>query len=189
MVDLAKQVAKYSGPIYLHVVNFTDIQLHIYEKCPHDELTILMRRYMMRIAEKIAGDTECLGLITGESIGQVASQTMQSLAATDDACSCLLYTSPGPPGSGFGRKRMRMGNGLAWNRTKRVSVFLIMWRNMKGRSTNAGLYLIRLQRGGWRLTMRKRYVWDWTGSFPCNRNRGETGGKFPKILVVGCSLC
>ena len=91
VVDLAKQVAKYSGPIYLHVVNFTDIQLHIYEKCPHDELTILMRRYMMRIAEKIAGDTECLGLITGESIGQVASQTMQSLAATDDACSMPVY--------------------------------------------------------------------------------------------------
>ncbi len=86
VVDLAKQVAKYSGPIYLHVVNFTDIQLHIYEKCPHDELTIIMRRYMMRIAERIAADTECLGLITGESIGQVASQTMQSLAATNEVC-------------------------------------------------------------------------------------------------------
>ena len=56
VVDLAKQVAKYSGPIYLHVVNFTDIQLHIYEKCPHDELTIIMRRYMMRIAERIAAE-------------------------------------------------------------------------------------------------------------------------------------
>ena len=51
VVDLAKQVAKYSGPIRLHVVNFTDIQLYIYDQCPHDELTIIMRRYMMRIAE------------------------------------------------------------------------------------------------------------------------------------------
>ena len=91
VVDLAKQVAKYSGPIYLHVVNFTDIQLHIYEKCPHDELTIIMRRYMMRIAERIAADTECLGLITGESIGQVASQTMQSLAAPNEVCTMPVY--------------------------------------------------------------------------------------------------
>ena len=91
VVDLAKQVAKYSGPIYLHVVNFTDIQLHIYEKCPHDELTIIMRRYMMRIAERIAADTECLGLITGESIGQGASQTMQSLAATNEVCTMPVY--------------------------------------------------------------------------------------------------
>lgn len=53
VVDLAKQVAKYSGPIRLHVVNFTDIQLYIYDQCPHDELTIIMRRYMMRIAEHL----------------------------------------------------------------------------------------------------------------------------------------
>lgn len=91
VVDLAKLVARYSGPMDLHVVNFTDIQLYIYEKCPHDELTIIMRRYMMRIAEMIARDTECLGLITGESIGQVASQTMHSLAATDDACEMPVY--------------------------------------------------------------------------------------------------
>ena len=53
VVDLAKKVAKYSGPIKLHVVNFTDIQLYIYDQCPHDELTIIMRRYMMRIAEHL----------------------------------------------------------------------------------------------------------------------------------------
>ncbi len=81
VVDLAKKVAKYSGPIKLHVVNFTDIQLYIYDQCPHDELTIIMRRYMMRIAEHFAKEDGCLGMITGESIGQVASQTMQSLAA------------------------------------------------------------------------------------------------------------
>ena len=91
VVDLAKLVARYSGPIALHIVNFTDIQLYIYEKCPHEELTIIMRRYMMRIAEQIANDTGCIGLITGESIGQVASQTMQSLLCTNDACTLPVY--------------------------------------------------------------------------------------------------
>lgn len=86
VVDLAKLVSVYSGPIHLHIINFTDIQLYIYEKCPHEELTIIMRRYMMRIAEHIAKETGSLGLITGESIGQVASQTMQSLAATNEVC-------------------------------------------------------------------------------------------------------
>ena len=90
VVDLARQVSRYAGPIYLHVINFTDIQLYIYEKCPHDELTIIMRRYMMKIAEQIARETECLALITGESIGQVASQTVQSLGAVSYThLSCL----------------------------------------------------------------------------------------------------
>ncbi len=91
VVDLAKKVAAYAGPVWLHVINFTDIQLYIYDKCPHDELTIIMRRYMMRIAEHIARETECLGLITGESIGQVASQTMASLAATNEVCTMPVY--------------------------------------------------------------------------------------------------
>ena len=91
VVDLAKKVAKYAGPINLHIINFTDIQLYIYEKCPHEELTIIMRRYMMRIAESIAKETGCLGLITGESIGQVASQTMQSLMATNEVCELPVY--------------------------------------------------------------------------------------------------
>ena len=91
VVDLAAKVAADTGPIYLHVINFTDIQLYIYDKCPHDELTIIMRRYMMRIAEQIAKDTECLGLITGESIGQVASQTMHSLMATNEVCELPVY--------------------------------------------------------------------------------------------------
>lgn len=91
VVDLARIVSKYTGPIYLHVINFTDIQLYIHEKCPHEELTIIMRRYMMRIAEHIAKETECLGLITGESIGQVASQTMNSLAATNEVCTLPVY--------------------------------------------------------------------------------------------------
>ena len=91
VVDLARLVAKYSGPIRLHVVNFTDIQLYIYDQCPHDELTIIMRRYMMRIAEHFAKKDRCLGLITGESIGQVASQTLQSLASTNEVCTLPVY--------------------------------------------------------------------------------------------------
>ncbi len=91
VVDLASKVARYTGPIYLYVVNFTEIQLYIYEKCPHDELTIIMRRYMMRIAERIAEKTGSLGLITGESIGQVASQTVQSLAATNEVCTMPVF--------------------------------------------------------------------------------------------------
>jgi thiamine biosynthesis protein ThiI len=91
VIDLAKEVAQYSGAIALHVVNFTDIQLKIYEKCPHEELTIIMRRYMMRIAEAIAKRRNCIGLITGESIGQVASQTMQSLVCTNEVCTLPVY--------------------------------------------------------------------------------------------------
>ncbi len=91
VVDLAKIISRYAGTMKLHVVNFTDIQLYIYDQCPHEELTIIMRRYMMRIAEHFANESGCLGLITGESIGQVASQTMQSLAATNDVCRMPVY--------------------------------------------------------------------------------------------------
>lgn len=91
VVDLATQVAKYAGPINLHIVNFTDIQMLIYEKCPHEELTIIMRRYMMRIAQIIAEANESMALITGESIGQVASQTTQSLVTTDAVCEMPVF--------------------------------------------------------------------------------------------------
>ena len=91
VVDLAKLVSRYSGPVHLHIVNFTDIQLYIYDQCPHEELTIIMRRYMMRIAERLAVDAGAQALITGESIGQVASQTMQSLAVTDAACTMPVF--------------------------------------------------------------------------------------------------
>jgi thiamine biosynthesis protein ThiI len=91
VIDLAKIVAGYSGKIRLHIVNFTDIQLAIYEKCPHEELTIIMRRYMMKIAEHLAKDNNCQALITGESIGQVASQTMQSLACTNEVCTMPVF--------------------------------------------------------------------------------------------------
>lgn len=91
VVDLATLISEYTGPVLLHIVNFTDIQMAIYENCPHDELTIIMRRYMMRIAETIGRKRECLALVTGESIAQVASQTMQSLAATDAVCTMPVF--------------------------------------------------------------------------------------------------
>ncbi len=91
VIDLAKLVARYSGPIPLHIVNFTEIQLYIYEQCPREELTIIMRRYMMKIAEEIARKNEALALITGESIGQVASQTVHSLAATNEVCAMPVF--------------------------------------------------------------------------------------------------
>lgn len=91
VVDLARMVSRYSGSIRLHVVNFTDIQLKIYELCPHEELTIIMRRYMMRIAEMFAKRDGAMALITGESIGQVASQTIQSLVCTDAVCTMPVF--------------------------------------------------------------------------------------------------
>lgn len=91
VVDLAKIISRYSGPINLHVVNFTEIQMKIYEICPHDELTIIMRRFMMKLAEHFAKENGCLGLVTGESIGQVASQTMQSMLVTNEVCTLPVY--------------------------------------------------------------------------------------------------
>lgn len=83
VVDLGKIMAKYTGPIKLHVVRFTDIQMKLYQDCPPDYLTILMRRFMMRIAQKLALADGCLALATGESVGQVASQTLENLGATN----------------------------------------------------------------------------------------------------------
>lgn len=91
VIDLAKQVSKYSGPIKVNVVNFTDVQVYIYEQCPHEELTIIMKRAMFKIAEHFAKESGCLGLVTGESIGQVSSQTMQSLAVINDVCTIPVY--------------------------------------------------------------------------------------------------
>lgn len=94
VVDLAGVIAKYTGKVRLHVINFTDIQMYIYQQCPHDELTIIMRRYMMKIADIIAGKTGCMGLVTGESIGQVASQTMQSLMCTGEVVTDMPVYRP-----------------------------------------------------------------------------------------------
>ena len=81
--DLLSQVAKYSGNIALFTVPFTDIQQKIRANCPEDLFTLIMRRFMMRISNRIAQRNGCSALITGESIGQVASQTMPALACTD----------------------------------------------------------------------------------------------------------
>lgn len=94
VIDLAGVIAKYTGKVKLHVINFTDIQMYIYEKCPHDELTIIMRRYMMRIADILAQKSGSMGLITGESIGQVASQTMQSLMCTGEVVTDIPVYRP-----------------------------------------------------------------------------------------------
>lgn len=91
VVDLAKEVSVYAGHMNLHVINFTDIQLYIYDKCPHDQLTIIMRRYMMKIAEAFAAKEGSMALITGESIGQVASQTVQSLFVTNNVCTIPVF--------------------------------------------------------------------------------------------------
>lgn len=91
VIELAKIMTQYTGPIRLHVVPFTDIQLDIIDKCPKNYLTIIMRRLMMRIAEKIAQESGAMALITGESIGQVASQTMESLVVTDNAVDMPVF--------------------------------------------------------------------------------------------------
>ena len=91
VVDLTRIIARYAGPIQLHLVPFTQIQLTIYEQCPPKETTVLMRRLMMRIAEAWAKQDGSRALITGEALGQVASQTIESLCVTDDAVSMPVF--------------------------------------------------------------------------------------------------
>lgn len=83
VLSLAKIVSEYAGPIQTHVVSLTKIQEQIARTCNEDYFTLLLRRYMMAIANKIAHKRGCGALITGESLGQVASQTMQALGVTD----------------------------------------------------------------------------------------------------------
>lgn len=89
--ELAKILSKYCGPIKLHMVNTLDIQKAIAENCNEEETTILSRRFMMRIAEKIGQSRYCDAIITGESIGQVASQTMQGLVCTNASVSVPVF--------------------------------------------------------------------------------------------------
>ncbi len=91
VVELTRLVSCYAGEIRLFLVPFTDIQMTIYEKCPPKETTILMRRLMMKIAERIAASEGAMALITGESLGQVASQTLESLVVTDNAVSMPVF--------------------------------------------------------------------------------------------------
>lgn len=89
--DLLTVVSGYSGRIPLFIVPFTEIQLEIGEKCPEELFTVIMRRFMMRIAQVIARKEECKALITGESVGQVASQTMDALFCTDKVCEMPVF--------------------------------------------------------------------------------------------------
>lgn len=91
VIDLAQILSQYCGRIRLHVVPFTEIQLAINDHCPEEQLTIIMRRIMMQIAEQIARNVNALALITGESMGQVASQTIQSLYCTDAAVNMPVF--------------------------------------------------------------------------------------------------
>lgn len=83
--EIASLMARYTGPIRLHTVRFTDIQTILRQKCPEDYITVLMRRFMVWIAQKIAREDKCIALVTGESVGQVASQTLESISVTDEA--------------------------------------------------------------------------------------------------------
>lgn len=85
VIELAGIVARYTSKINLYIVPFTDIQLQIRDKCPEEHMTLVMRRFMMRIAERIARQNKSLALITGESVGQVASQTLSALDVTNSA--------------------------------------------------------------------------------------------------------
>lgn len=91
VVKLLRKVALYSGDMTMYTVPFTEIQETIRKKCPEDYFTLIMRRLMMKIAERIARDNKCSALITGESLGQVASQTIKALACTDEAASMPVF--------------------------------------------------------------------------------------------------
>lgn len=91
VIKLAQILSDYCGSIQLSIVPFTQIQLAINEKCPHEQMTLIMRRMMMSIANRLANSSGSMGLITGESIGQVASQTMESLLVTDNVCNLPVY--------------------------------------------------------------------------------------------------
>lgn len=91
VLELGKILGAYTGGLRVHVVPFTDIQLEIKEKCPPEQLTLIMRRFMMAISEKIALKVGAKALVTGESIGQVASQTVEALCVTNDAVSIPVF--------------------------------------------------------------------------------------------------
>lgn len=91
VLELARLLGEYCGRMRVYVVPFTEIQMQIHEKCPENFTTLIMRRYMMRIAERLAREDGAQALITGESIGQVASQTMEALGCTDEVVSMPVF--------------------------------------------------------------------------------------------------
>ena len=91
VLELARILSEYCGKMRVYIVPFTEIQMQIHEKCPENFTTLIMRRYMMRIAEILARKDGAQALITGESIGQVASQTMEALVCTDEVVSMPVF--------------------------------------------------------------------------------------------------
>ena len=91
VLELARILSEYCGKMRVYVVPFTEIQMEIHEKCPENFTTLIMRRYMMRIAEILARKDGAQALITGESIGQVASQTMEALGCTDEVVNMPVF--------------------------------------------------------------------------------------------------
>jgi len=91
VLELARILSEYCGKMRVYVVPFTEIQMQIHEKCPENFTTLIMRRYMMRIAEILARKDGAQALITGESIGQVASQTMEALGCTDEVVNMPVF--------------------------------------------------------------------------------------------------
>ncbi|WP_419568416.1 tRNA uracil 4-sulfurtransferase ThiI [Ruminococcus sp.] len=91
VVRLLRRVSRYAGKMTMYTVPFTKIQKTIKNECPEELFTIIMRRLMMQISSRIAADNDCTALITGESLGQVASQTIGALSCTDDAADLLVF--------------------------------------------------------------------------------------------------
>lgn len=91
VVELARRLSEYTGPIRLYIVPFTKIQMEIIEKCREDELTIIMRRFMMKLAEQAALKEGAKALVTGESLGQVASQTLESIMVTNSELALPVF--------------------------------------------------------------------------------------------------
>nr|MBQ4457833.1 tRNA 4-thiouridine(8) synthase ThiI [Clostridia bacterium] len=91
VIRLGELLAEYVGPIKIHMIHFTDIQMAIYDKCPEEQLTVLMRVFMMKIAERVAKENKCKALITGESLGRVASQTLDALNVTNSVVDLPVF--------------------------------------------------------------------------------------------------
>ena len=91
VLELARILSEYCGKMRVYIVPFTEIQMQIHEKCPENFTTLIMRRYMMRIAERLARADGAQALITGESVGQVASQTMEALGCTDEVVGMPVF--------------------------------------------------------------------------------------------------
>ena len=91
VIELANLLTRYTGRMPLLVVPFTKIQEEIRDKCHEELFTLIMRRFMMRIAERLAAEYDCGGLVTGESLGQVASQTMPAMAVTGAVCELPVF--------------------------------------------------------------------------------------------------